>query len=89
METPCYGSSAGFDRLTRRIAKAVAIDAAVFDLKAVNPNAVMKTDDRTPDEVIRSIEDQGNSVTEALSRLRKLLPSENGKPTTMNALSGV
>jgi hypothetical protein len=33
----------------------------VFDLKAVNPNAVVKTDDRRPHEVIQSIEDDGKS----------------------------
>jgi type I restriction enzyme M protein len=56
-------------------AKAAAIDAAVFDLKAVNPNAVMKIDARTPDEIIRSIEEQGNIVTNALAILRGLLSS--------------
>lgn len=43
-------------------AKADAIDAAVFDLKAVNPNAVVKIDARTPDEVIQSIEERGKIV---------------------------
>src|SRR5262249_6259253 len=33
-------------------AKVDAIDAAVFDLKAVNPNAVVKIDERTPEQVI-------------------------------------
>lgn len=50
--------------------KADAIDAAVFDLKAVNPNAVTKIDTRPPDEVIRSIEEQGRIVSEALASLR-------------------
>jgi type I restriction enzyme M protein len=36
--------------------KADAIDAAVFDLKAVNPNAVVKIDTRTSEEVIESID---------------------------------
>lgn len=53
--------------------KADAIDAAVFDLKAVNPNAVVKIDSRTPDEVIASIEKQGRIVAAALSALRKLI----------------
>jgi type I restriction enzyme M protein len=55
------------------LAKANAIDAAVFDLKAVNPNAVVKIDERTPQEVIQSIEDQGKIVTAALKALRKFL----------------
>jgi type I restriction enzyme M protein len=62
-------------------AKVDAIDAAVFDLKAVNPNAVVKTDDRTPDEVIRSIQEQGAIVAQALSALQNLI--QNGKaPST-------
>jgi type I restriction enzyme M protein len=53
--------------------KAAAIDAAVFDLKAVNPNAVAKTDTRTPAEIIASIEVQSKIVSAALSNLKKLL----------------
>jgi type I restriction enzyme M protein len=34
----------------------------VFDLKAVNPNAVAKVDERTPLEINQSIEDQGRIV---------------------------
>ncbi|MGA8670672.1 MAG: N-6 DNA methylase [Terracidiphilus sp.] len=54
-------------------AKALEIDAATFDLKAVNPRAVVKTDDRTPEQIIQSIEDQGNIVNDSLARLRALL----------------
>jgi type I restriction enzyme M protein len=54
-------------------AKADALDAAVFDLKAVNPNAVIKIDARTPEEVIQSIEEQGAIVREALEALKALL----------------
>jgi len=54
-------------------AKAAGIDAAVFDLKAVNPNVVNKVDTRTTAQIIQSIEDQGRIVTEALTRLRGLL----------------
>jgi type I restriction enzyme M protein len=53
--------------------KADAIDAAVFDLKAVNPNAVVKIDTRTSEEVIESIADQNKIVSQALEALRKLL----------------
>jgi type I restriction enzyme M protein len=55
------------------LAKASAIDAAVFDLKAVNPNAVTKVDTRTPAEIIESIEGQGKIVSAALTNLKKLL----------------
>jgi type I restriction enzyme M protein len=54
-------------------AKAAAIDAAVFDLKAVNPNAVAKVDDRTPQRIIQNIEVQGRIVAQALARLSALL----------------
>lgn len=53
--------------------KADAIGATVFDLKAVNPNVVVKLDTRTPAEVIKSIEDQGRIVSRALETLRALL----------------
>lgn len=56
-------------------AKADAIGAAVFDLKAVNPNAVVKLDTRPPAEVIASIEAQGEIVAQSLARLRTLLQS--------------
>ena len=54
-------------------AKADAIDVAVFDLKAVNPNAVVKIDTRSPNEVIQSIEVQGLIVARALKTLRELI----------------
>lgn len=54
-------------------AKADAIDAAVFDLKAVNPNAVVQIDTRTPEQIITSIEDQAAIVASALGSLRSML----------------
>ncbi len=54
-------------------AKAADIDAAVFDLKAVNPNAVTKVDERTSAEIIENIETQGRIVAAALGRLKVLL----------------
>lgn len=54
-------------------AEAAAIDAAVFDLKAVNPNAVTTVDKRTPDEIIESISAQGRIVADALARLKALM----------------
>lgn len=59
-------------------AQAAAIDAAVFDLKAVNPNAVVKVDNRSTSQILKSIEAQGRLVIEALGRLRALLPNEEG-----------
>ncbi|MGE5609622.1 MAG: N-6 DNA methylase [Bacillota bacterium] len=57
-------------------AQAAAIDAAVFDLKAVNPNAVATMDERAPAEIIASIEAQGRMVAQALERLSVLLRAE-------------
>lgn len=51
------------------------IDAKIFDLKAVNPNTVVKLDNRTPDEIIENIEIQGKIVEEAMKSLRKLIRS--------------
>jgi type I restriction enzyme M protein len=47
--------------------------AAVFDLKAVNQNVVVKVDTRTPAEVIESIEEQSKIVSKSLETLRLLL----------------
>lgn len=57
-------------------AKAEAIESAVYDLKAVNPNAIVKVDTRTPEEVIQSIEVHGKIVADALKALRGLLRTE-------------
>lgn len=54
-------------------AQALTIDAAVFDLKAVNPHAVTVADERTPAQIIASIDAQGQIVADALDRLRTLL----------------
>lgn len=53
--------------------KAADMDAAVFDLKAINPNAITKTDDRTVQEIIEHIEMQGAVVLEALKKLKMAL----------------
>ena len=53
--------------------KADAIDAAVFDLKAVNPNVVAKVDARTPAEIIENIAAQGRIVSSALDKLKLLM----------------
>ncbi len=51
----------------------VDIDAAVFDLKAVNPTAVVNVDTRTPQQIIDNIEAQGRIVANALARLNALM----------------
>jgi type I restriction enzyme M protein len=48
------------------------IEAANFDLKAVNPHAVQEEDTRTPEELLDLIEAKGREVSEAIARLREL-----------------
>jgi hypothetical protein len=56
--------------------KADAIGATVFDLKAVNPNVVVKLDTRTPQEVIQSIQTQAAIVAHSLQTLQALLSAD-------------
>ena len=53
--------------------QADAIDAAVFDLKAVNPHVIVQSDVRTPEQIILHIQEQGQVVADALARLKNLL----------------
>ena len=53
--------------------QAADIDAAVFDLKAVNPTTVIDVDTRTPQQIIGNIETQGRIVAEALANLSILM----------------
>jgi type I restriction enzyme M protein len=59
---------------TAREAQAAAdtIDAATFDLKAVNPRARVKRDTRTTAQILDSIAEQGRVVSAALAKLREL-----------------
>lgn len=50
-------------------AKADALDAAVYDLKAVNPRARVERDLRTPVEIIESIAAHGRTIELALTKL--------------------
>jgi type I restriction enzyme M protein len=59
-------------------AQADAIDAAVYDLKAVNPRARVVHDSRTPAEIIQSIAMHGRRVDAALARLNELLVVSQG-----------
>lgn len=54
-------------------AAADTIDAATFDLKAVNPRARVVRDTRMPAEILDSITLYGEAVTAAMSKLRSLL----------------
>ena len=54
------------------INRAQAIDDAVYDLKAVNPNSIVEEDTRTPEDLLNIIEQKGREVAEALSTLRGL-----------------
>ena len=51
--------------------RAQAIEDAVYDLKAVNPNTKIEEDTRTPGELIEIIEAQGQQVAAALAQLRQ------------------
>ena len=54
-------------------AKADAIDAATYDLKAVNPRARDERDTRSPEEILESIAAHGATVAAALATLREAL----------------
>ena len=72
--TECRESIAVAEKAARDAqAKADAIDAAVYDLKAVNPRARVERDTRTPAEIIDSIAGHGRTVEAALARLRRMI----------------
>ena len=54
-------------------ANADAIDAAVFDLRAVNPRARVESDVRSPTAIIATIATHERELRSALNRLRELL----------------
>ncbi|MBW4567117.1 MAG: N-6 DNA methylase [Tolypothrix carrinoi HA7290-LM1] len=55
-------------------AQAQAIEDAVYDLKAVNPNAKNEEDSRTPEELLDFIEIKGREIAEILAKLRTKKP---------------
>lgn len=74
--TACRNKLAVAERAQRDAqAKADAIDAATFDLKAVNPKARVVRDRRPPIEILASIEAQGRKIQSALDLLRVHLTS--------------
>jgi type I restriction enzyme M protein len=58
--------------------KAEAIENAVYDLKAVNPNAKAAEEGRTPEELLDLIDVKGKEVAEALAALRAALRQPAG-----------
>jgi type I restriction enzyme M protein len=70
----CRTEIAAIEKATREAqAKADAIDAAVYDLKAVNPRAVADQDARTTEEIIDSIAKHERTIKDTLERLRELV----------------
>lgn len=62
------------DKAARELeTQAADLEAAVFDLKAVNPTAVVEVDTRAPQQIISHIEMQGQVVADALARLNVLM----------------
>ena len=53
--------------------RADAIDAAVYDLKAVNPRETKSSDIRTPAQLLAAIKGKEAEVNAALDRLGELL----------------
>jgi type I restriction enzyme M protein len=60
------------------LAKGEAIEEAVYDLKAVNPNRVVEEDKRTPVELLDFIAQKGREADAALARLRELTAGGKG-----------
>jgi hypothetical protein len=75
---PIRQSLAACDRALRDAqARAAAIDAATFDLKAVNAHARVERDERTPTQVLAAIAGHGVAVDAALARLQALLATDD------------
>lgn len=70
----CRELQARAERAAREAqARADAIDAACYDLKAVNPRARDDRDRRSPDEILQSIDMHAKEVGLALDELRRSL----------------
>ena len=55
------------------LAKAQAIEDAIYDIKAQNPNETKVADTRTPGQLLDAIETKGREVEQALAQLRALM----------------
>ena len=74
---PVREALARCDRALREAqARASAIDAATFDLKAINAQAWVERDERTPVQVLAAIQAHGAAVDAALTRLQALLATD-------------
>jgi type I restriction enzyme M protein len=63
---------AGLNKEAREAAaRAEAIENAVYDLKAVNPNRKANADTRTPEQLLDLIEAKGREITAALAAMRR------------------
>lgn len=50
-----------------------SVSLSAFDLTAVNPNALVKVDPRSPTEIVRSIQEQESVISSSLEKLYDLL----------------
>jgi type I restriction enzyme M protein len=76
--TACQNANAVAEKAAREAqARADVMDAAVYDLKAVNPRARVVRDTRTPTQIIDAIAEHGRAVDAALDRLRDLLRGDS------------
>ena len=60
----------------------MAIENAVYDLKAVNPNRVNTEDLRTPLELLAAIAEKGREADAALDCLRRLIEEQDCRKET-------
>jgi type I restriction enzyme M protein len=71
--TACRDQLTAAERAGREAqANADAIDAATFDLKAVNPRAQVGSDNRSPGEILDAIAIHCRTIEAALKRLREM-----------------
>ena len=61
------------------LAKGEAIEDAVYDLKAVNPNRASEQDTRTPTQLLDFITDKGREADAALSKLQALITQADSR----------
>ena len=57
----------------------MAIENAVYGLKAVNPNRKSVEDTRTSAEIVAVIDEKGREVDAALARLKELIPADSSE----------
>jgi len=81
------------ERIAQASAKAQAIEDAVYDIKAQNPNEQKVVDSCTPAQLLQAIHDKGLEVDAALRALRALVgpvvdsASESGDAANVHAIA--